>query len=168
VVSTCMQGKAKGTVPARSSAPAPRQPAARAARHARSPRICHREEQCEANHEANHEADDEAYQMHADALRCMQSGAVGGVRVRRANVQKGRRVPQVEQTEPEAAQAVHNAALARKRAKGHEPRRRADAALADALVVDEPAPFAEDLIEQRHVLGLPLDDVAEEEVRLVG
>lgn len=59
---------------------------------------------------------------------------------------------------------MRTARLASKRAERDEPRRRAATTLADALVVDQPATLAKHLIEQRHVLWLPLDDVREEEV----
>ena len=76
------------------------------------------------------------------------------VRVGRPDREEGRRVPLPEQPQPEAAQAVDDARLAREASEGDEPGGRAAAALAHALVVDQPAALVEQLVEQRHVLGL--------------
>ena len=90
------------------------------------------------------------------------------VRVRRADGEKRSRVAKREEAEAEPAQAVDHARHAGELAKGNQPRRRPASALADALVVDEPHLLLEDLVKKRHVLGLGLDDVAEEEVVLPG
>ena len=95
-------------------------------------------------------------------------GVRGVVCVRRADGEKRSRVAKREEAEAEPAQAVDHARHAGELAKGNQPRRRPASALADALVVDEPHLLLEDLVKKRHILGLGLDDVAEEEVVLPG
>eukprot|EP00962_Isochrysis_galbana_P010428 scaffold2875_cov120-Isochrysis_galbana.AAC.1 len=88
--------------------------------------------------------------------------------MRWADAEQGARVAEGEKAQAEPTEAADEACLARKLAKRDQPRSRLPPARAHALIVEQSDALLDRLVQQRHALGLALDRVREEHVRMVG